>query len=209
MIRTVRPADQHANFAEGSKWPFPITIIDALDPRTWGDMVPTSDGLVHYRAKGPVSTNTFQDLYDKVVLMEDDLDKLRQYGNFENGDLSNVLIHADNLATYTITKTSHALAAGVLANAELIAAVAAERTSLAWVIVSWDIDPAAFYTLSFHEAGGGVVPPIAYLPPGFRGNRKVYVYVDTATVNTALQVDLAGGAGVEVIDIITSTIQFT
>lgn len=123
------------------------------------------------------------------------------FGSFEANDG----LHQTGQGTmeqYTIVRTQHILAGGVLANATLIAGDPAGNLSLLWFIASWDVDPAAAYTFDFHEAGGVTLPPVASAPPTFRGNRKVWGYWDCPTADTDMEVDIAGGAGIEVVDII-------
>ncbi|MHC4675630.1 MAG: hypothetical protein ACYTBZ_24345, partial [Planctomycetota bacterium] len=58
------------------------------------------------------------------------------------------------------------------------------------------------------DNGAGAIAPVMYFPPSFRGNRKVWCYIDSASATTAMEVDIAGGAGAEVIDLIFPYMEF-
>ncbi|MHC4675639.1 MAG: hypothetical protein ACYTBZ_24390, partial [Planctomycetota bacterium] len=141
----------------------------------------TATGALHYKSKG-WEEGTLYDLFEQ----------LRVYHNAEFGDLTTAYLHDYNAegspSRYTLLKAQKTLAGGVLNNSQILAAPGAGSWSIPWMIASWDVDPAAQYSITLHDNGAGAIAPVMYFPPSFRGNRKVWCYIDSASATTAMEV---------------------
>jgi len=103
-----------------------------------------------------------------------------------------------NLYTHQCT-----LAAGVLANEELLPAVAARNNVIVWMAINTNT-LATDYTITLHDdAGAGAEARLWVVGQGtdnpsiHKLGEKIWVHMVNTTANSATQVDIAGGAGVE------------
>lgn len=101
------------------------------------------------------------------------------------------------------------LAGGAAANQEIVAASASKKCQVYWIIWSWDTDPAAAYTFSYHEQDSATELWAANMVPAARGRDKQHVYITQSTNNKAAQVDIGGGAGAEKLYFIVCSCYFS
>jgi hypothetical protein len=108
---------------------------------------------------------------------------------------------------YTVDMAQATLSGGASTNLQLRAAVAAKQISCAWIAVWYDTAPGTSYTIDIHEDSGSDIEEI-HIYPAECGKKK-WTYLDTSTDNKALQADISGGGGTEVVGIVSCTCTFT
>jgi len=129
------------------------------------------------------------------------------YGYYLSGATS---IHDIDTMTlpYDIGITTHTLAGGALANSTIHTnSTAGNKSTLLWLMWSWDTAPAAAYTFDFHENAGANERNLS-LAPNDNGNKKCWLYWDAPSADTNLEVSIAGGAGAEVLTAISMVGEF-
>lgn len=120
------------------------------------------------------------------------------------GPPSNAHIHD---RTYRVDMAQATLSSGSSSNLQLRAASAGYTISLAWFILWYDTAPSTSYTIDIHEESGSDIEELHVYPA--ECGKVFWTYLDTTTDNKKLECDIAGGAGTEVVGIISNTCIFT
>jgi len=200
----MKTGDEDADMAEGEKWPFPIRLLDALKPESWGNMEPTADGLIHYKDVGPATINS------KLADIDGEVTGLHSYAKTTLKILQMGLVNHPSSGGMTGTMTDLALhyttatlGGGALADHPLYQPGAGKAYQVFGVYVGMvDLVAAGLiYTLDFHDEDGNVI---------FRTNHEmkesghfIPLYNLEATDDKDLECSIFGGAGVEVVDFLT------
>jgi hypothetical protein len=102
-------------------------------------------------------------------------------------------------SSFDIEAADHTLAGGALNNSPVCAAVASKKIYAAWILWTWDTAPAANYAFAYHEEDQGA-DHWNTATPTQNGHRRWFMFYQTSVANNkALQVNISGGAGAEVL----------
>ena len=122
------------------------------------------------------------------------------YWSFFMGErTANSLIH-DGI--YDLVSVPVTLSGGSISDSELLPALASAKNSVLWAVVSCDTVPGTAYKCAFHEDDGSAERWIHTGPVGEGMGEKKWLYHDTSTDNKKYEVDITGGSGTEVVQIV-------